>query len=733
MEQDRVVAIREWPAPKSVHDLQVFLGFANFYRRFVQAYARLVHALTNLLRKNIPFLWNALTQDAFDALKDAFTTAPILRHFDPDKEVIMHTDASGFAISGIVSQLHEGRLHPVAFWSRKCSPAECNYDTHDREMLAIVCAMRHWRHYVEGAKHQVKVYADHKNLEYFMSTKILTRRQARWAETLSSIWFVLVYSPGVANPADGPSRRPDYHDDSMPAGMLLRPDQVVEAPIASVLAVLAITTVEDELRAQFIQALSTDPFAIDRRASPLPQDAWEDGLFMIHGRFYVPPQLRLEICRLHHDSKAAGHYGFQRTLELLSRDYVWDGMSSYVKEYVSTCETCTRAKPSRHRQHGELMPLPVPSQPWKGLSCDFVTDLPRSQGFDSLLVFCCRLTKMIHVIPCLKTTNAEQFAKLVFEHVVKLHGLPDSIVSDRGSIFTSGFWSSLALHLGVKRKLSTAFHPQTDGQTERMNQTIEQYLRVYCNHQQDDWVDLLPLAEFTYNNSRNSTTGVSPFYANYGYHPRLTVNLKANLTSSSSSKFTVASRVPTATEHATRIQQIHATLVNAVTHAQDHQAKYYDSKHKSRSFNVGDKVWLSTVNLRTIRPSKKLDQKRVGPFKILAKLGLQAYRLELPNTMRQIHDVFHVSLLDPAKENTIPDRIQSPPPPVILDNEAEFEVEEVLDSKVSRRRLFYLVKWLGYPSFENSWEPASNLKHTSSLIAEFHRKYPSKPCSAPPR
>ena len=432
-------------------------------------------------------------------------------------------------------------------------------------------------------------------------------------------------------------------------------------------------------------------------------------------RFYVPEPLRLEIVRLNHDSKAAGHYGFQRTLELLSRDYVWDGMSTYVKEYVSTCEICQRAKSIRHRPHGELMPLPTPSVPWKGLSCDFITDLPKSHGLDSLLVFCCRFTKMIHLIPCNKTTDAKGFAKLVCDNVVRLHGLPDSIVSDRGSIFTSGFWQSLASHLGIKRKLSTAFHPQTDGQTERMNQTIEQYLRIYCNHQQDDWVDLLSIAEFTYNNSRNSTTGLSPFYANYGYHPRITVKLQVK-----------NANVPDAMQHAETIRQIHAKLVDVITHAQDLQAKYYDAKHRPLTFAVGDKVWLSTVNLRSVRPSKKLDSKRIGPFTITEKLGLQAYRLELPPAMR-IHDVFHVSLLEPVKENSIPNRTQPPPPPVVLESEQEYEVEEILDSRMHRSKLQYLVKWLGYQSFENSWEPVANVKHAKSLVDVFHSRYPSKP------
>ena len=161
-------------------------------------------------------------------------------------------------------------------------------------------------------------------------------------------------------------------------------------------------------------------------------------------------------------------------------------MSRYVKQYITTCDLCSRSKSSRHMKHDELLPLPIPSGPWKGFSCDYIIDLSLSNGFDALLVFVDRFTKMLHLIPCNKTTDAPQFARMFLDHIICLHELPDSLVSDRGSIFTSHFWKCLSKLLDVNRRLSTSFHPQTDGQTERMNQTIEQYLRIYCNYQQDN-------------------------------------------------------------------------------------------------------------------------------------------------------------------------------------------------------------------------------------------------------
>ena len=225
----------------------------------------------------------------------------------------------------------------------------------------------------------------------------------------------------------------------------------------------------------------------------------------------------------------------------------------------------------------------MPSGPWKSVSCDFIVDLPLSrtpdgQTFDSILVFVDRFTKMAHFVPCLKSTDAPVFADIFFKNVIRLHGIPESLVSDRGSIFTSHFWKSLSALMNVKPRLSTAFHPQTDGQTERMNQTLEQYLRIYCNYEQDNWVNLLPLAEFAYNNSHQPSIDCSPFYANYGYHPTFSINLR----------FPVSA--PAAKALADSLHSTHERLIENVKSAQHHQARYHDAKHKPVEFNVGDKV-----------------------------------------------------------------------------------------------------------------------------------------------
>jgi RNase H-like domain found in reverse transcriptase/Integrase zinc binding domain/Chromo (CHRromatin Organisation MOdifier) domain len=639
-------------------------------------------------------------------------------------------DASSVAISGILSQLHsDSQWHPVAFFSHKCIPAECNYGIPDLEILAIVECMRHWRHYLEGAHHPIQVLSDHKNLTTFMSTKVLNRWQARWAELLADYDFVLIPIPGKKNPADGPSRRPDYAVDNPPPTVSLIPPHALclllshDSNLNALLCNLTggpAGVVPESSRNQFLAAYPSDVVALQHLPTPSSPCSSEDGLLLHKGLIYVPESLHMSVMREHHDVPLAGHCGISRTLELATRNYWFPGIKAFVKDYVNSCYSCQQAKAPRHPRHGELASLPVPTSPWKGLSCEFITDLPVSNGLDSILVFVDRMTKMVHFIPCSKTTDAPEFARLFVSNIVRLHGLPDSIVSDRGSIFTSHFWSTVASILQIDPRKSTAFHPQTDGQTERMNQTLEAYLRVSCSYNQDDWSDWLPLAEFAYNNALQESAKMTPFFANYGYNRRFISQFEAPAEHSATA----------AEDFGAHLHEIHERLVENVKAAQDSQARYYDAKHERVEFKPGDMVSLNASNISTSRPSKKLDWKRLGPYKVIKRIGLQAYQLALPPTMRHLHNVFHVSLLDLVRPTSLePRRPPAPPALYVKDDQEYFEIEDIVDSKRdndNRRRLKYLIKWKGFPDSENSWEPLSNIP-ARGLVKEFHRRNPGKP------
>lgn len=443
---------------------------------------------------------------------------------------------------------------------------------------------------------------------------------------------------------------------------------------------------------------------------------FKDGLLYYKGLLYVPEgPLRLQVLQARHDLPAAGHFGFNKTMELLSRDFWWPQMWKTVKDYTKTCDVCSRSKVPRHRPYGLLQPLSVPKRPWSSISMDFITDLPNSKGFDAILVVVDRLTKMAHFMACKKTVTGEQTAKLFIDNIYKSHGLPEDIISDRGTQFTSSFWRSLFKILGVQIKLSTAFHPQTDGQTERVNQVLEQYLRCTVNYHQDDWMELLPLAEFAYNNTTHGSTQQTPFFANYGYHPRF-------------DHFDFGTiQNPAAEDLARRISEIHKEVRDQLHGAQANQKRNADKYRKEHPrICVGDKVWLLKRNIKTRRPCDKLDYRRLGPFVVEKQINEVAYRLTLPASMR-IHPVFHVSLLEPYTTSVLPGRTQVPPPPIEIDGEEEWEVSEILDSRLVRGKLEYLVHWEGYDVSERSWEPVINLQNAPEMVEIFHRQYPDKP------
>ena len=508
MDPKKVEAVTAWPIPQSQHDIQVFLGFANFYRKFINEYSRVVAPLTALLKKDVAFRWSPEAQKAFRTLKEAFTTAPILRHFDRTRPAILEADASNEALGGTVSQYDDdGVLHPCAFHSRKFTPPERNYEIYDKEMLAIVECMDVWRHFFEGADHKLKVLTDHKNLVWFTETKSYNRRQARWEEKLSRFDFVIQFRPGVeAGKPDALSRRPDYwpKGGGDPATRneftFLKPEQVEgfpnEANYIVCAAVAQSLDIDRNLGTAISASLPMDPdigpYLEQLRNPELPRDEeTQDYLepfkllgdvVLHHGLVYVPNsnKLKLQILRMHHDATPAGHLGQEKTLELVTRNFYWPRMRKMINEYVNTCDTCARNKATRHNPHGQLHPLPIPSAPWSSVSMDFIVELPESGGYNAILVCVDRLTKMAHFCPTTIQVDAKETARLYLKHVFKHHGLPDNIVTDRGTQFTSRFTTHLLELCDIHSNKSTAFHPQSDGQTERLLRGVVSGLGFLC-------------------------------------------------------------------------------------------------------------------------------------------------------------------------------------------------------------------------------------------------------------
>ena len=356
---------------------------------------------------------------------------------------------------------------------------------------------------------------------------------------------------------------------------------------------------------------------------------------------------------------------------------------------------------------------------------DFIVKLPPSHGYDSIWVVCDRMTRAAHFVPIRESMDAPELSRLFLDRIFRHHGFPHAIVSDRGTVFISSFFTQLMKACGTKMKPSTSFHPQTDGLTERTNQTLETYLRAFCSYQQDDWVDYLALAEFVFNNTVNSSMQQTPFCANMGYHPDFDIVITERTTN------------PSSTELAGRLEIIRDELRAELSHSNDYMAKYYDRRHlPGPEFLPGNKVWLIQRNIKTTRPSDKLDFKKIGPYQIIEKRGKSSYLLKLPPSLKRLHPVFHISLLEPYLDSSIiPNRIQDPSITHITlapETTTNPEISTILDSRKIGCRHDYLIHWKDLPDSENSWTPFSEiLTSFYPFLEQFHHRNPTRP--HPPR
>jgi len=429
------------------------------------------------------------------------------------------------------------------------------------------------------------------------------------------------------------------------------------------------------------------------------------------GKIYVPKneELRAEVVRLHHNVLTAGHGGRWKTVELVTRNYWWPGVTRDVRKYVEGCDLCQRMKNRTEKLAGKLKLSEVPQKTWTHLTVDFIMKLPVVAGKDTVLVVCDRLSKMTYFVATTEGTSVEGLARLFRDNVWKLHGLLESVVSDRGPQFAAELTKELNRMLGIKTKLSTAFHSQTDGQTERMNQELEQYLQFFIEYRQKDWPEWLAAAEFAINNKVHMATKVSPFMANYGKELRMGGDIRKK------------GKVESATEFVERMKKVQEEAEAALRKTQEEMKRYADRGRKeTKVWKKGDRVLLSTKNLVfKERPSKKLMERYVGPYVIEEVVSSNAVKIRLPSSMR-IHPVVNVSQIVRYKEQ-VKGQKKEEGKPVEVEGVKEWEVEKILNKKKIREVEKYLIWWKGFTVEEDTWERKENLKNAEELIEEFER------------
>ena len=571
----KIQAMVDWPIPKNLKQLRGFLGLTGYYRRFIKGYAVISSPLTALLKKNA-FGWDGIAQIAFERLKNAMVNALVLKLPDFNEVFIVETDASGVGIGAVLQQ----QGHPIAFLSKTLAPKHQMLSTYEKEFLAVLQALDKWRGYLLDRHFVIKT--DHFSLKYLLDQRITTPTQMKWLPKLMGYDYEILYKKGSENVvADALSR--------VQSGAEL--SQISVNTLSSVLyeEIKQAWTSDPELRALILQ-LQAD-------TSSAKHYLWTNGQLLRKGKLVIgsDEELRKKILAYFHSSPDGGHSGMKATMQRMCVHVYWKKMRRQIKEFVRQCDVCQRFKPELVAYPGLLQPLPVPETIWSEISMDFITSLPMSNGKSAIMVIVDRLSKYSHFIALKHPYTANKIAQVFLDTIYRLHGLPKIIVSDRDAIFMSKFWKELFVVLQVKLHTSTAYHPQSDGQTEVVNRSLECYLRCMCGDKPKEWSNWLPLAEYWYNTSYHTTIKTTPYQVVYGQPPPVHIAYAKG-----DSRVDMVDRTLETREEAVKLLKFH------IKRTQERMKEIADKHTTEREFGVNDWVYFKLQPYRqyTISQSK---------------------------------------------------------------------------------------------------------------------------------
>ncbi|GJT88526.1 hypothetical protein Tco_1070243 [Tanacetum coccineum] len=646
----KIETVKNWASPTTPSEIRQFLGLAGYYRRFIEGFSKIAKPMTELTQKDRKFDWGEEQETAFQLLKQKLCDAPILALPEGSDDFVVYCDASIKGLGAVLMQ----RMKVIAYASRQLKIHKKNYTTHDLKLGAVVFALKIWRHYLYGTKCKANVVAD-----------ALSRKER--IEPLRV--RALVMTIGL----DLPSR-------------------ILEAQKEAV----KVENIEAEDIGGMLKKL----------------EARADGTLCLDNRSWLPcyGDTRSLIMHESHKSKYSIHPGSDKMYHDMKMLYWWPNMKADIATYVSKCLTCAKVKAEHQRPSGLLVQPDIPEWKWEKITMDFITKLPKTAaGYDSIWVIVDRLTKSAHFLPMKETDSTEKLTRLYMKEIVARHGIPVSIISDRDSHFTLRVWQSLHKALGTQLNLSTAYHPQTDGQSERTIQTLEDMLRACVIDFGNGWDRHLPLVEFSYNNSYHTNIKAAPFEALYGRKCRSPICWaevgEAQLT-----------RPEIIYEPTEKIFKI----IDRMQAVRDRQKSYADKRRRPFEFEVGDKVMLKVAPWKGVmRFGKrgKLNPRYIGPFRIIERIGPVAYRLELPQELSRVHNVFHVCNL---KKCLSDDTLVIPLEEIQLDDKLNFVEEpvEIMDRTVKQ------LKRSRIPIIKVRWNARRGPEYTWEREDQFREKYP---------
>ncbi|GJY26643.1 putative reverse transcriptase domain-containing protein [Tanacetum coccineum] len=693
----KIKSIKNCESPKTPTEIRQFLGLTRSYRRFIEGFLKTVKSMTKLTQKGVKFDWGDKQEAAFQLLKQKLCSAPILALPKGSKDFVVYYDASHKGLGDVLMQ----REKVISYASRQLKIHEKNYTTHDLELGSVVFSLKLWRHYLYGTK--CTVFMDHKSLQHILNQKELNMRQRRWLELLSDYDCEIRYHPGKANVvADALSRKERSKPLRVRALVMTigldLPKQILNAQTEA----RKPENIKNEDVGGMLIENSKDPEKL--RTEKLEPRA--DGTLCLNGRSWLPcyGDLRTVIMHESHKSKYSIHPGSDKMYQDMKKLYWWPNMKANIATYVSKCLTCAKVKAEHQRPSGLLVQPDIPQWKWDNITMDFVTKLPKSsQGYDTIWVIVDRLTKSAIFVPMRETDPLEKLARMYLKEVATRHGIHVSIICDRDPRFASNFWRSLQKALGTNLDMSTAYHPQTDGQSERTIQTLENMLRACAIDFGKGWVNHLPLFEFSYNNSYHASIKAAPFEALYGRKCRSPV-CWAEV---GQVKLTGSELVQETTEKIIQIKQ-------RMQVACDRQKSYTNLKLKPMEFQVGDKVMLKVLPWKGVvhfGKRGKLNPRYVGPFKVLEKVRSVAYKLELPQELSRVHNTFHVSNLKKCYAN---EPLAVPLDGLHFDDKLQFVEEpvEIMDREVKR------LKRIRIPIIKVRWNSRSTPLHKDRTVVK---------------
>ncbi|GFV33106.1 hypothetical protein TNCV_509451 [Trichonephila clavipes] len=544
-------------------------------KRFIKGFCYLAEPLQSLLKSGVEFHWGPEEVEAFNSLKKALTSDPVLGMYDERASTEIHTDASGYGIGAVLVQIQNNVEKVIAYASRTLTKAEKNYSTTERECLAIVWATNKFRPYIFG-KH-FTVVTDHHSLCWLMDLKDPSGRLARWALRLQEHDFDVKYKTGKKHSdADALSRNPVEEETETPdkflavtTSMNLAMEQKKDQDLAK-LKLLSNSSKNEEFR--FI-----DGILCRKNFDP-------DGKLWLP---VIPKHLRADILRHFHDAPTAGHLGFAKTYDRIRKRFYWPGMYRNVVRYVMHCRECQRRKSVPQRPPGRLVPIPPAIAPFHRIGIDLLGRFPKSAHGNKWIIVCTDYSTRYAITKVLPTAEVAEIAKFLLEEIVLRHGAPRVIITDRGAVFRSRLVSSLVDLCNIDHRFTTAYHPQTNGLTERFNKTLADILSMYVDVEQKNWDEILPFVTFAYNTAKQETTGFTPFYLLHGREAETTLDTMLPFCPNDFDDNNIT-KIAARAEESRQLARVHTLR------AQDKDRRRYDSKHQMVSYAPGDLVWVYT-------------------------------------------------------------------------------------------------------------------------------------------